>query len=217
MNARCPSLCVSRPDTSRHGLRALRSARATGIACALAIAAGASWSIPARADDAASTTTPGTWQSHKYSLEFIGFTSTYSCDGLADKLKVLLLAAGARKDVKSQPGACASNFGRPDKFARADLTFATLAPVQGTAPTDTKPVNGAWRTVTFSDHSPRELQIGDCELVEQFRSQVLPMFTTRNVVNNTTCIPHQDSGSVIDLKFDVFAQAPTPPVPTPKP
>jgi hypothetical protein len=34
------------------------------------------------------------------------------------------------------------------------------------------------------------------------------MFTTRNVVSNTTCIPHQDSGSNIDLKFDAFAAVP---------
>ena len=75
----------------------------------------------------------GAWQEHKYSFQYMGFTSTYSCDGLADKLKVLLLAAGARADVKSQPGACASGYGRPDKFARADLTFYTLQPLEGGA------------------------------------------------------------------------------------
>ena len=63
----------------------------------------------------------------------MGFTTTYSCDGLADKLRMLLLAAGARADVKSQPGACAAPFGRPDKFARADLTFSTLAPADAGA------------------------------------------------------------------------------------
>jgi hypothetical protein len=196
MNARRPSLAL--------------------IACALAIAAGWLSSAPARADDAATATTPGTWQSHKYSFQFLGFTTTYSCDGLADKVKILLLSAGARADAKSQPGACASGFGRPDKFARADLTFASLAPLQGNAPSDTKPVNGTWRTVAWSARSPRELRIGDCELVEQFRSLVLPMFTTRNVVSNTTCIPHQESGSVIDLKFEVFGPLPKPPA-TPKP
>ena len=77
-------------------------------------------------------------------------------------------------------------------------------------------MNGTWRTVAWSARSPRELRIGDCELVEQFRSLVLPMFTTRNVVSNTTCIPHQESGSVIDLKFEVFGPLPKPPA-TPKP
>src|SRR3979490_174249 len=70
----------------------------------------------------------GVWQKHEYSFVFMGFTSTYSCDGLADKIKVLLIDAGARHDAKSFPGACANGFGRPDKFARASLTFYTLAP-----------------------------------------------------------------------------------------
>jgi hypothetical protein len=165
-------------------------------------------SSAARADDnAPAAGGPGTWQVHKYTFQFMGFTSTYSCDGLADKLRIVLLAAGARPDVKSTPGACASGFGRPDKFARADLTFYTLAPADsGSAPGGTVP--GAWRPVTFAYRQPRELALGDCELMEQFRQQVLPMFTTRNVVNNTTCVPHQESGSTIDLRFDAFAGVP---------
>ncbi|MHB8476130.1 MAG: hypothetical protein ACYDBZ_07585 [Steroidobacteraceae bacterium] len=150
---------------------------------------------------------PGSWQKHEYSFQFLGFTSTYSCDGLADKIKVLLLAAGARHDVKSTPGACPLGFGRPDKFARADLTFYTLAPGGGTPP-DGKPVDGRWLPVSFSDRSPRELATGDCELVEQFRNNVLPMFTTRNVETHTTCIPYENSGSVINLRFESFAALP---------
>jgi hypothetical protein len=169
----------------------------------------------------------GAWQEHKYSFQYMGFTSTYSCDGLADKLKVLLLAAGARADVKSQPGACASGYGRPDKFARADLTFYTLQPLEGGAVKDlgaaydahaanalpaaaaqAKPVVAIWRPVVFAPFSPQPLRVGDCELVDQFRHDVLPMFATRNVENGMTCIPHQESGSVINLKFESLSAAP---------
>jgi hypothetical protein len=160
------------------------------------------------ADAPASPAVQGSWQTHKYTFQFLGFTSTYSCDGLADRLKELLLAAGARADAKSQPGACAAPFGQPDKFARADLTFSTLAPLDAAGTATGKPVSGAWKGVSFSAHAPRNLQIGDCELVEQFRQLVLPMFTTRNVVSNTTCIPNQESGSLIDLKFDSFSALP---------
>jgi hypothetical protein len=97
--------------------------------------------------------------------------------------------------------------GRPDKFARADLTFYTLTPADSGGGAD-KAVNGTWRAVTFANRAPSDLAIGDCELVEQFRTQVLPLFSTRNVANNTACIPHQDSGSVINLKFDSFAAIP---------
>ena len=158
--------------------------------------------------DAPSAREPGVWQKHEYSFVFMGFTSTYSCDGLADKIKLLLIAAGARHDAKSQPGACANGFGRPDKFARASLTFYTLAPSGPDAPSGTKPVDGVWRAVSIADRSPRDLGTGDCELVEQFRNNVLPMFTTRNVEDHTTCVPHQDSGSLISLRFESLAAPP---------
>jgi hypothetical protein len=121
---------------------------------------------------------PAVWQKHEYSFVFMGFTSTYSCDGLADKIKLLLIAAGARHDAKSQPGAC---------------------------------VDGVWRPVSIANRSPRDLGTGDCELVEQFRNNVLPMFTTRNVEDHTTCVPHQDSGSLISLRFESLTAPPRAP------
>jgi hypothetical protein len=150
----------------------------------------------------------GAWQKHEYSFAFFGFTTTYSCDGLADKLKILLVAAGARGDAKATSGACAAGFGRPDKFASADLVFYTLAPDPADAPRDDPAAAaGAWRQIMLAAHSPRELQVGDCELVEQFAAKVLPLFATRAIVNRTVCVPHQESGSLIDLKFDAFAAA----------
>jgi hypothetical protein len=186
----------------------LPSRFAAGRSGLAAILAGALLlSTASLADDSAPSGGPGTWQSHKYTFQFMGFTSTYSCDGLADKLRIVLLAAGARPDVKSVPGACASGFGRPDKFARADLTFYTLKPADSGTATGGG-VQGVWRPVPFAARQPQQLALGDCELMEQFRQQVLPMFTTRNVVSNTTCIPHQESGSNIDLKFDSFTAVP---------
>ena len=51
---------------------------------ALALASGL-----ALADASAAPAQPGTWQKHEYNFAFMGFTSTYSCDGLADKLAVV--------------------------------------------------------------------------------------------------------------------------------
>lgn len=164
--------------------------------------------------------TPGIWQKHQYSFFSMSFTSTYSCDGLADKLKVLLLAAGARADAKAN-GICSRDFGRPDKLAQAELTFYTLVPDTGGNAGDAKAADGKagehqqaegqWRPVTLAVRSPRELALGDCELVDQFRAQVLPMFATRDVNNQTTCVPHQESGSNINVKFESFTAIPTPP------
>ena len=145
------------------------------------------------------------WQKHEYSFAFLGFTSTYSCDGLADKLKLLLTAAGARSDLKATPGACASGFGRPDKFARANLTFYTLASgADDGAPGAGGKLAAVWHPVELTAHRPFDLGPGDCELVEQFTTHLLPLFTTRNVESHTTCVPHQESGSVIDLRFETL-------------
>jgi hypothetical protein len=183
----------------------MKSTRALIVGFALVISG---FCMPAFASEpSVIDATQGVWQKHEYSFQFLGFTSTYSCDGLASKLKVLLIAAGARADARSTSDACARGYGIPDKFARATLTFYTLAPLQS-GEHATAPINGAWRSVAIADRSPRELGLGDCELVEQFRDKVLPMFATRNVENRMTCVPNQLSGSVINLKFEVLAGLP---------
>jgi hypothetical protein len=156
---------------------------------------------------ALSATQDYAWAEHDTSFQFQGFTSTYSCDGLADKLRILLIAAGARGDAKATTDGCAGGYGRPDKFARARLRFHTLTPAVNSG-TSNSPIQGAWRPVTFADRSPRDLRLGDCELVEQFRDKLLPMFATRNVENGMTCVPNQLSGSVIKLNFEVLAAPP---------
>jgi len=158
-------------------------------------------------DSSAAAAAQGVWQKHEYSFQYLGFTTTYSCDGLASKLRVLLLAAGARADAKSTSNGCVRGYGTPDKFARARLTFFTLASAADGKGASSA-INGVWRPVAIENRSPREVALGDCELVEQFRDKVLPMFTTRNVESRMTCVPNQLSGSAINLRFEVFGALP---------
>lgn len=185
--------------------RNLTDTLARALLCTL-FGASAISSAASAAESQAPAHEPGIWQKHQYSFVYLGFTSTYSCDGLADKLKLLLLSAGARADSTSRAGACSSGFGHPDKFARAELTFYALTPAGTSA--DRPPVDGMWRAVSIAARSPQELGAGDCELVEQFSAKVLPMFAARKIESRTACIPFQESGSVIDLKFDAFTAAP---------
>jgi hypothetical protein len=160
--------------------------------------------LAAGAADNAGAQPQGSWQPHKYEFHFMGFTSTYSCDGLADKLQLLLRALGARADATVIP-LCARGSGVPDKLAQASLKFFTLQPADANAPDDAA---GVWRHVELAPRHPFDLQAGDCELVEQFRDTLLPMFATRNVNNQVTCVPHQESGSNFSLSFDVFVPSP---------
>jgi hypothetical protein len=146
----------------------------------------------------------GVWTRHELVYEQIGFTSIYSCDGLAAKVRALLRASGARQDLAVTPKDCAIE---PTPFARVQMVFSSLAPTgrSGAGADANRRQLGSWRRVWLTPGSPRELTAGDCELVERLRDQVLPLLTTRNVVDRVHCVPHQLAGSVVDLRFEVFA------------
>jgi hypothetical protein len=182
-----------------------------GVLLAAAMLAAASLVSPAHAE-----AEPGTWQTHETELAYMGFTTTYSCDGLQAKLQLLLRQLGARNDAKVISFGCDRGYGTPSRFARATLKFATLQPVAaGAAPTSSAQsadaiVDGSWRQVELAPHRPFGLQDGDCELMEQFRDKVLPLFSTRALQNRTQCVPHQDTGGNFALQLQVFAPVPAP-------
>jgi hypothetical protein len=145
----------------------------------------------------------GVWIRHELVYEQLGFTSIYSCAGLAVKVRALLQASGARNDLAVTPKDCGVE---PTKFARVQVVFSSLNPVGRLGAKAGTPGRqpGAWRKVWLAPRSPRELTDGDCELVERFREQILPLLTTRNVADHVRCIPHQLAGSAVELRFEVF-------------
>jgi len=184
--------------------------------CLLALILGMAATLPALAEPgpvpgagaSASTGEPGAWRSQKTELVYMGFTSHYSCDGLQEKLELLLRQLGARRDFKVVAYGCDRGFGTPSRFPRATLEFATLQPAAGdgtdTAAPAEPPVTGVWHTVELSPRHPFDLQDGDCELMEQFRDKILPFFATRDLQVQATCVPHQDNGP-FSLQMQVFA------------
>jgi hypothetical protein len=141
---------------------------------------------------------------HKQELEFTytGFTSNYTCDGLKNKLKLLLRLAGARPDAEVRVP-CTSPVGSPQRSSTVLLTLHALAPAA--AADANAATTGVWKDVAWSAGSPRELDPGDCELVDEFARRILPLFTTRNVENRMTCTPRQVNPSGFDLRFSVLA------------
>jgi len=164
------------------------------------------------AEEPAGAAEPGIWHEHALELDYMGFTSTYSCDGLQSKLELLLRQLKARADAKVDTYGCDRGYGVPSRFPRAKLTFATLKPVDaGAAPSATAAapaaatVPGSWQAVALEPHRPFELQDGDCELMEQFRDKVLPAFATRAAQIRTQCVPYQDMGGPFSVRLQVFA------------
>ena len=142
----------------------------------LVLAACAPLAPLAAADEAA---VQGVWLKHERRVDYVGFTSLYSCDGLEDKLRLLLKAAGARDDIKIHTS-CSNPFAGPSRIADAEVAFYALAPAAaaataaGAAPPE--PGVGVWKAVEFSEQRPYWLDPGDCELVEQFDLFLVELF-----------------------------------------
>ncbi len=183
---------------SRVGRLALTSA----IACVLAAplwAAEGDAAAPASGESAV-------WTPKELDFVYMGFTSRYSCDGLQDKIRGILLDLGARKkDLKVVSRGCSSPSGRPDPFPGVKIHMSVLQPASTATDDSQTPVQAHWKPVDLKLRDSFLNESGECELVEQIRRSIVPLFATRNVELNTVCVPHQASATRPSLKLEVLA------------
>ena len=148
------------------------------------------------------------WKRHEIEFVYMGFTTRYSCEGLRDKMKLLLRTVGARPGFEVATRSCAGPPGHVDSFPHVRMVFeAPEIPAAGRRDVG-DPAVARWRPVALSRHQPRELESGDCELVEQFRGRVLTAFVTRRLEGDINCIPHQLAASTFNLRFEVLEGLP---------
>jgi hypothetical protein len=132
------------------------------------------------------------WTPKELRFTYMGFTSHYSCDGLRDKMRAILLQLGARPDMKLREIPCAGQLGRPTEFPGVTVNMNVLTPFDPTKANATEtPLPGHWKSVEITTDRDPLREAGDCELIEQVKSRVLPLFTTRNVEYRSTCVPNQ--------------------------
>jgi hypothetical protein len=145
------------------------------------------------------------WTPKELRFVYMGFTSHYSCDGLADKMRAILRQLGARADMKVREVPCAGEFGRPTQFPGVTVNMNVLTPFDPTkAKAAETPLPAHWKSVEISTDRDPLREAGDCELIEQVKSRVLPLFTTRNVEYRSTCVPNQLSIGGTQLKAEVL-------------
>ena len=158
--------------------------------------------LPAQAQEGQNGSVTASWQQHRTTFNYIGISPRYSCQGLQESLTYLLQSSGAQLNRPVIAYPC--NGGGPTSLPSANLDFSTLQAAQGDQGSGS--VNGVWRHVEFSmNRSSPQLHGSDCELVQEFKDKLLPMFSTRNVSSNLHCIPHQTIGNQFHLSFDVLA------------
>ena len=135
------------------------------------------------------TTEPAVWIQKEVQFTYMGFTTHYTCDGLRDTVREMLLQLGARKDdlkVYEQP---CSRPERPDPFPGVKIKMSVLQPAAGAS--DAPTVDAYWKPIKLPYRAVGLDAAGQCELLEQFKQKVLPLFTTRNVDLHASCVPHQ--------------------------
>jgi hypothetical protein len=168
-------------------------------------------SLAAAADagaSAAQTAAPAefaVWTPKKVEFTYMGFTTHYTCDGLRDTIREMLLQLGARKDdleVSETP--CSGIPDRPNPFPGVRIKMSVLQPAPAQLGADVKMVEAHWKPVKLPYRETGINAAGQCELIEQFNQKILPLFTTRNVDVRTTCVPHQLSPLGTKLQAEVL-------------
>lgn len=154
------------------------------------------------------------WKERHVEFFYMGRTARYSCEGLRDKVRAMLLDLGARRDPTIVAMGCEDDASGRVSAAGPHLSITFSAPALPDPAA--KPVRAGdlaatdARFVAFSITTDafRNMGIGDCELVEQFARQILPKLATRNVRQDITCIPNELSGSHFMLRGEVLRPLP---------
>lgn len=145
------------------------------------------------------------WVQRKLDFTYLGFTTRYSCQGLRDKIRRVLLDLGARRsDLNVHEVGCTRSIGQPEAAPSVGGTFFVLQP----APSSTEhPVEAVWQRVNVRLGRRGLDEAGQCELVDEVRHKILPLFSTRDIQFKQSCIPHQLTPTGSSLSVEVLKPA----------
>jgi hypothetical protein len=156
------------------------------------------------------------WKEQRLEFSYLGRTARYSCQGLRDKMRSLLLDLGARRDLQVSLLGCdeSAPLRRGYLGPRLSLVFSTPALPDPSAkpahPGDLQPVDARYEPFTLTSDAFKNYGVGDCELVEQFARDILPRLTARVTKQDITCIPYQATGSRFFVRGEILRAAKIP-------
>jgi hypothetical protein len=177
---------------------------------------------------AVATVVAAVWKPQEISFYFHSFNTFYPCPSLNDKVRRLLLQLGADRDIRVRSTGCDIGYAvarspmvRIKLSAPAEATPETLAELEKTRTTrelvarvrggETMDVAAQfpayWRRVAL-DRGIRNLDSGDCELIDAIKRQVLPQLAVRIVRDNMRCGPYQYSSAPVPLEVEALVAVP---------
>ncbi len=147
----------------------------TALATALALV-----SLPAAATG---PDAQAVWVPKEINFVYRGITTKYTCDGLHDKMRALLLQLGARDDLQVIRYGCL-RVNAPEATPGVRIIMSVLQPASGTS---TVTVAAHWKSVDLLAGRDLFDAAKDCELIAQIDQQILPLFATRNIDFSARC------------------------------
>jgi hypothetical protein len=179
------------------------AAAALAVVGPVVVAAAAPAADPA---NPAGSETEAVWTPKEASFTYAGFTTKYSCEGLVSQVRSVLLSLGARRDDLVVIGTGCLEAGRPVPFPGVKVRMNVLMPASGTAG---NAVAAQWKPVRVRLDTDPLAEAGQCELVEQIKQKLLPLFATREVEFKPNCVPHQLNPNGTRLSAQVLVPAPS--------
>jgi hypothetical protein len=148
----------------------------------------------------------GTWQHRQAEFTYYGITTLYSCDGLEENIRSLLVHLGARKDAKVTARGCPRGSSVPGHNAIVALDFYSLVPSADANAPDT--VQARWTPLLVSPTHPNFMGHGDCELLDEMKDIITKNFSLRDVNFRTDCVPHQININDFTVKGEALRALP---------
>jgi hypothetical protein len=175
-----------------------------GLAAALLLT---SWPAWASATETSAASESAVWVQKQVNFRYVGFTTKYSCDGLQDRMRGLLLQLGARNDLKMTGYGC-MGVNSPETTPGVRIVMHVLQPPSATSG---QTVAAHWKSVDLLADRDLFDAARDCELISQLDRDVLPLFAVRHVDYSAACSAHTPLVGGTRLKADVLVADAAPP------
>jgi hypothetical protein len=168
---------------------------------------GLTCALPAGAAESAGLPFPAVWREQHLNFVYPGRTSRFSCDGLRDKVRSMLLDLGARRDLRISAIDCGDS-----PTLSLDIVVSMPALTEAAAKSqhsgDLAPVDARFETFSIAVDPFRNMGMADCELVQEFSRQILPKLATRAVTQDIDCAPTAPSGSRFLVRGEILRALP---------
>jgi len=189
-------------------VRCISSISTVLAAAVLALACASSADLlAADSKGAADGVVASSWQQHKVTFPYLGLTSKYNCNSLADTVRAILLHLGARNDARVRAVGCGPGSSVPGSRAFVVTDFYTLAPVANSDSSDS--VGAHWTTKHLDPQHPYFMDDGSCELIQQMKDLITQNFALQDLQYQTDCFPHEINRNGFSVKAKVLTAVST--------